>query len=361
MSRARPHSSRPAGARCAVHASWSASAAPPACTGRRSQASEGDIERVDELAGRCFGAPTKGTVENFLLVGSDSRAGIDADSEDAGLSLDRHRTDDGSAPQRHDHDPAPRPGQRRASLLSASRATCGCRSPAPATSGKHQLRRTTTGPRRLVETITQALGIPIHHYVEVDFSGFKRSSTRSAACEICVDYADPRHQHRARAPEPGCQILDGVAGARLCPQSRHYEEFRDGEWQRGPARPTSAASSASSSSSDLAPTAALERDQGRPVRARRLVDAAIGPSLRVDDDARPCRDAGARCCAGRRRRHRHVLAAGRRQDDRRQQSALLLGDGADAVLAYFRGDGPRHRSRADRLEPAEPPILCARR
>ena len=38
------------------------------------------------------------------------------------------------------------------------------------------------GPQTLIDTVQDNFGIPIHHYVEIDFVGFESSSTRSAAC-----------------------------------------------------------------------------------------------------------------------------------------------------------------------------------
>ena len=70
------------------------------------------------------------------------------------------------------------------------------------------------GPRRLAETITQALGIPIHHYVEVDFAGFQRLVDEIGGVEICVEYA-AEDTNSGLVLQPGCQTLDGSDGPRL--------------------------------------------------------------------------------------------------------------------------------------------------
>ena len=75
-----------------------------------------------------------------------------------------------------------------ASLL-ACPATCGSTSPVAARSRINSAY--SDGPDVLAATITQELGIPIHHYVEVDFSGFKDLVDAVGGTEICFMYADP--------------------------------------------------------------------------------------------------------------------------------------------------------------------------
>ena len=73
------------------------------------------------------------------------------------------------------------------------------------------------GPERLAATITEALGIPIHHYVEVDFHGFKDLVDGIGGVEVCTFETPPRTPTPGCASSPGCQTLNG-AGARLRPQ-----------------------------------------------------------------------------------------------------------------------------------------------
>ena len=104
------------------------------------------------------------------------------------------------------------------------------------------------GPEVLVETLQQELGLPIHHYVEIDFSGFKSLVDALGGVQICVNYATRDVSTGLNITEPGCHILDGVQALAYA-RSRHYEEFartRSGTRTR---RRTSAGRSASNSSS----------------------------------------------------------------------------------------------------------------
>ena len=60
------------------------------------------------------------------------------------------------------------------------------------------------GADRLVQTIQQSLGIPIHHYIEVDFDGFARLVDTVGGVEICVRTPPGRRlgpRHPARLPD----------------------------------------------------------------------------------------------------------------------------------------------------------------
>ena len=63
--------------------------------------------------------------------------------------------------------------------------------------------RVQRGPERLAATVTQSLGIPIHHYVEVDFLGFKQIIDDLGGVEICVDT-------RPVTPTAGCTSMQDV-------------------------------------------------------------------------------------------------------------------------------------------------------
>ena len=79
------------------------------------------------------------------------------------------------------------------------------------------------GPERLATTVSQSLGIPIHHYVEVDFTGFKSIVDEIGGVELCVGYA-ARDTNSGLALQPGCQTLDGSMALAYA-RSRHYEEW----------------------------------------------------------------------------------------------------------------------------------------
>ena len=137
--------------------------------------------------------------ENYLLVGSDSREGIDADDPNAGAIGD---TDDVVGRRSDTIMILRRERNGGASLLSLPRdlwvpiAGTGERR-------RRSTRPTTTGPSGSPRRSPQALGIPIHHYVEVDFAGFTGLVDEIGGVEICIVVRRPRTPHSGLDLAPG--------------------------------------------------------------------------------------------------------------------------------------------------------------
>ncbi len=85
------------------------------------------------------------------------------------------------------------------------------------------------GPNLLVETIQSETGIPIHHYVEIDFAGV--GAVVNSLGGVTLDFTYPgRDTVSGFETEAGRHTLNGeqaVAYAR----SRHYQILKNGEWQ----------------------------------------------------------------------------------------------------------------------------------
>jgi LCP family protein required for cell wall assembly len=84
------------------------------------------------------------------------------------------------------------------------------------------------GPDLLVETIQSETGIPIHHYVEIDFAGVGAIVDSLGGVTLDFDYPG-RDKKSGFTTEAGRHTLDGeqaVAYAR----SRHYQILKNGEW-----------------------------------------------------------------------------------------------------------------------------------
>jgi LCP family protein required for cell wall assembly len=289
---------------------------------------QGNVERVDELTD-VLAANDDGPAENYLLVGSDSRDVVDEDAEDAGLFLNGSTGEGG----RSDtimilrRDP-----EHGASLLSIPRDLWV---PIAGTGDDGKINWAYIGgPRRLAETITQALGIPIHHYVEVDFAGFQRLVDEIGGVEICVEYA-VQDRNSGLALNPGCQTLDGHMALAYA-RSRRYQEFRDGEWRDEQGAPDLNRIARQQHFLRSAASAVMEEVNSNPFRLGDLIDAA-GSVVRLDANV-DVLDAGeAMFAAAEEGLHTFVppvqeLTVG-------DQSALQLADGADEVLDYFRGIG----------------------
>lgn len=146
-----------------------------------------EVARVDGLTGLLAGSldadgnpvdaqgnilddPVDLPTQNYLLVGSDTREGISADDPDFGVIGDtgvvQGRRADTIMVLRRERDGG-------ASLVSLPRDLW---LEIPGTGGSNRINAAYNGGAdRLVATVTQTLGIPIDHYIEVNFVGFATS------------------------------------------------------------------------------------------------------------------------------------------------------------------------------------------
>jgi LCP family protein required for cell wall assembly len=288
-----------------------------------------EVPRVPGVAGVL--CPPRDTVENFLLVGSDSRAGADPDSPDAGgigseTDVTGSRSDTIMVLRRDK-------ATGVASLLSIPRDLWV---EIPGRGSSRINSAYNDGPAVLVQTVQTALGVPIHHYVEVDFFGFKDLVEAIGGVEMCFDYPARDEHTGLYVAEPGCHVLDGVQALAYA-RSRYYEEFReDGEWH-------------------IDGTA----DIGRTKRQQRFVNVALNTAItkvttnpfvagevlssttsavRLDDELDLL--AAASSLRGAVQDGLETWSLPVRGDTIDGMSVLQLADGSQAVLDYFRGVGP---------------------
>ena len=164
--------------------------------------------------------------ENYLLVGSDSRAGADpndADFENVG-------NDTATPGMRADTLIVIRVDKMTGVVATVSvprdlRVKMADTGRFGKVNSAYQ-----KGPDVLVRTVQSALNIPIHHYVEMDFSGFKDIVDAVGGVRICVD-----HESRDKATgfyigRRGCKLQNGRQALSYA-RSRHFEEKVDGRWQ----------------------------------------------------------------------------------------------------------------------------------
>ncbi len=208
---------------------------------------------------------------NYLIVGTDSRAGIAADDPNAGAFLD-----EGISGSRTDTIMVLRIEGGSASLLSIPRDLWVTD---PATGQKGRINSTfAAGPANLVNAVT-ALGIPIQHYMEINFVSFSRLV--DAIGGITVEVPAP-----ARDGNSGLQIdaagpvtLDG-AQALAFVRSRYYEQFVDGVWQ---ADPTGDIGRTERQRVFLTTLLRGVADTRNPLALARI-PGAVGGGMRIDDD-----------------------------------------------------------------------------
>ncbi len=197
--------------------------------------SHGRIQAIERVALGGSLTPASGSsrpgerVINVLLVGSDSAATLD-DDDPIGLERQGERNGDVIIVAHIDE----RDGS--AALLSIPRDLW-----VPIAGRDREAKINSAfavgGPAMLIETIEQNFGIPINHYVNVDFAGFQ--GLVDALGEVSVWFDQPARDWNTRTNtsqtgfqmlEVGCQPLDGRTALAYV-RSRYYQTLdNDGVW-----------------------------------------------------------------------------------------------------------------------------------
>jgi LCP family protein required for cell wall assembly len=236
------------------------------------------VERVDTGdALRAESDDFDDSVQNFLLVGSDTREGADPGSADFGSMGDEGevggRRSDTMMVLRLD----PKTGQ--SAVLSLPRDLWV---DIAGTDRQDRLNGAyAKSVETLIKTVTAELGIPIDHYVEVDFVGFKDLVDAVGGIDVWFDLPTRDRNTGLRIETPGCHTLDGVQALAYV-RARHFQQRLNGDW-------------IDDESSDLgrmsrqrdflrrAVDAAVERAAGDPTSIGKLVGIAVD-TLRVDPE-----------------------------------------------------------------------------
>lgn len=286
---------------------------------------EGNVERVGELSGVM--ADNDGSYVNYLLVGSDTREGADPNSPDYGGIGDTTETggtrSDTIMVLHVDND------RKTASLMSIPRDLWV---DIPGYGLDRINSAYSHGPDVLVQTVQSSLGLPINHYIEVDFFSFKDIVSALGGVDMCFDHPTRDLNTGLWIGEPGCYTLGPIMSLAYA-RSRYYEVNRTGEWEVD-------------GSADLgrvirqqkfmqaAVAKAASQMAANPLRASDLINAAVN-SLRVDPGTNLVESA----------EYLRPLASGglvrytlpTMPDEIGGKSVLVLGAEAPAVLRYFAG------------------------
>ncbi len=84
------------------------------------------------------------------------------------------------------------------------------------------------GAPLMVRTVKQVTGLPIHHYVEVDFVGFKSIVDQVGGVTINFPF-QARDLNSGLFVDAGPQVLNGEQALAFA-RSRHYQESQGGDW-----------------------------------------------------------------------------------------------------------------------------------
>ena len=211
--------------------------------------------------------------QNFLLVGVDSAADLaEDDPARAGRGNVGGLRSDTVMVLRVE------PGSERASLLSLPRDLW-----VPLASGGTQRINSAIqngGPGELIDTIEQYLGVPIHHYIQVDFAGFQ--NLVDVIDGVAVYFPAPARDTRSflDIDTAGCITLDGHQALAYA-RSRHFQYYEDGRWRTDPSGDLGRISR----QQDFIMRAlhrAVAQGARNPLTLDRLVDAALD-TVTVDD------------------------------------------------------------------------------
>jgi polyisoprenyl-teichoic acid--peptidoglycan teichoic acid transferase len=222
-------------------------------------------------------APRPGRPMNLLVVGSDTRQRL--------RRQDRGRF--GAAQgQRGDVILLVHlvPASHRAWLLSIPRDLYV---PVAGTGGRAKINAALDrGPEQLVETIRADFGIPVSHYLLVDFDGFR--AVVDAIGGVSMYFPRPvrddnngRNESGLQVPRPGCQRLDGEQALALA-RSRYYQyQAADGVWHIDPGSDLGRIRRQQVLLRALA-AQALRRGLANPLRANAVLAAAADHLTRDD-------------------------------------------------------------------------------
>jgi LCP family protein required for cell wall assembly len=148
-----------------------------------------------------------GDALNILLVGSDSRAGLTSPADIA-----RYGSDTSVSGQRADSIMIVQiiPKQQRGVLLSFPRDLW-----VTIHNGQHFFHSKLNsayayGPQAMIDTVAAATGIPINHFMEINFAGFRRMVDAVGGIDVCMNERIYDSQLLFGLPK-GPSHLDGVA------------------------------------------------------------------------------------------------------------------------------------------------------
>ena len=214
---------------------------------------------------------------NLLVVGSDSRESLD--------DADGSRYGDVGG-QRNDTTLVVRvePARKRVSMLSIPRDLVV---PIAGTGAENRINAAfTEGPGQLVKTIEQNFGVPIHHYVLIDFDGFRAIVDALGGIDVRFPYPSRDAKSGLDIREAGCRHLNGGRALALA-RSRYFSYQVDGVWHSDPWADLGRIRRQQAFLQALV-KAALDKGLTNPVRANAFVGSLVhevtkDSALRVSD------------------------------------------------------------------------------
>jgi polyisoprenyl-teichoic acid--peptidoglycan teichoic acid transferase len=190
----------------------------------------GQLPRVDIAEGILAREEPPGEPQNFLLVGSDSRAFVEEGSDDQTSFGDQSITGDRDRADtiilvRVD------PRSKRAAMVSFPRDLW------VTVAGREGRNRINTafedGPSQLIETIKANFNIPIHHYAQVDFKGFQTLVDAIGGIDLFVASPIRDSVTGLLILDTGCVRFHGDQALAYV-RSRNFQYQENGQWLTDP-------------------------------------------------------------------------------------------------------------------------------
>lgn len=236
---------------------------------------DNEVSQINRISGRGTLAAAEGPAEpiNFLVVGVDNAEGLDPDDPVLRGRSEASLLSDTIMLVRLD------PTENRAWLMSIPRDLWV---PIAGTGsmGKINSALPLGGPQMLIDTIQEQFDIPINHYVQVNFAGFRNLVEVIGGVPVWFEYPARDTNTGLNVELPGCVNLEGEQALAFV-RSRYYEAFVNGEWQSDP---TGDAGRIARQQAFI--RAALNRAASRgarnPFELQRLIDATRGEVV-LDD------------------------------------------------------------------------------
>lgn len=184
-------------------------------------------------------AAPSGSVQNFLIVGSDSRSSVSRADSDAGAFLNAAGAQE--AGQRSDTIMIARVDSRNRTvdLMSFPRDLWvpiqPSGEPERINTAFAQGKDSADGAQRLINTIKTDFGIDINHYVEINFKSFKGITEAVGGIPMYFDKQVRDRNSGLYVLQTGCVNLDGP-GALAYARSRHleYQDPKTKKWIEDP-------------------------------------------------------------------------------------------------------------------------------
>ena len=212
--------------------------------------------------------------ENFLLLGSDSRAFVEDGSDKSSFGDTR-----AVGGQRADVIIIARvePKSHRGILVSIPRDTLVH---LPKYKGLQLINQSfEDGPQGVIDAIKSNFGVPINHYAEIGFDGFRKMVDAIGGVRMYIPAPSRDKMTGLDIKTAGCQTLDGTE-ALAWVRSRYYQYYEAGKWRSDPTADLGRISRQQEFIHQLM-AQAVQKGALNPIKANRLADAAMA-NLTVD-------------------------------------------------------------------------------